>query len=201
MSNSPNDRYARQIQFAPIGAEGQQLLTQARVAVLGCGALGSVAAEILARAGVGRLRLIDRDVVEWTNLQRQSLFDQRNAVEGTAKAQAAAQRLASINDAIEIEPLVSDVTPDNISEILNDSDLVIDGTDHFAIRFLINDWSLATSTPWVHGGCVGAIGQVMLFTGKGNPCFRCVVPEPPPIEAIETCDTAGVVWISDAYDR
>jgi adenylyltransferase/sulfurtransferase len=190
---SQPDRYARQIQFAPIGPEGQQQIERAKVAVLGCGALGTVAAEILARAGVGQLRLIDRDIVEWSNLQRQSLFDQQDAAAGHAKAAAAAQRLSAINSQIQIDPLVVDVTCDNIARLLDGVDLVIDAADNFATRLLLNDWSLSTRSPWVHGGCVGATGQVKLFTGQGNPCFRCLVPELPPASAVPTCDTAGVV--------
>ncbi len=187
------DRYARQRQFAPIGAEGQERIAAATVAVLGCGALGTVASELLARAGVKSLRIVDRDVVEWSNLQRQSLFDESDAEHGTAKADAAVEKLTRINSTIEILPLVADVTADNIDELLGGVDLVIDATDNFPIRMLLNDWSLATETPWVHGGCVGGGGQVMLFDGRGNPCFRCLVPDIPPPGAVATCDTAGVV--------
>ena len=187
------DRYARQSQFAPIGADGQLQIAGSRVAVLGCGALGSVAAELLGRAGVGHLKIIDRDVVEWTNLQRQSLFDETDAQQARSKAQAASQRLEKINSSIEIEPIVADITTENIRGFLQDVDLVIDAADNFAIRFLLNDWSLSTATPWVHGGCVGATGQVRLFSGHGAPCFRCVVPQPPPAAAVDTCDTAGVI--------
>lgn len=193
MSNSPENRYARQVQFAPIGAEGQRRILESSVAVVGCGALGTVAAEILARSGVGALRLVDRDVVEWTNLQRQSLYDERNAVAADSKADAAARRLSQINSTIEVVPIVVDLTPDNIQATLGDVDLVIDASDNFAVRFLLNDWSLSTTTPWVHGGCVGATGQVRLFHGSGKPCFRCLVPEPPPAASVQTCDTAGVV--------
>lgn len=192
-SDSRSERYARQVQFAPIGVDGQQRIGSSRVAVLGCGALGTVAAEILARAGVGHLRLIDRDVVEWTNLQRQSLYVEQDAIAGRSKADAARERLAEINSSIKIQPVVVDVSSSNIRGILDGVDLVIDAADNFLIRFLLNDWSLSTSTPWVHGGCIGAAGQVRLFTGAGSPCFRCLVPEPPPAAAVDTCDTAGVV--------
>lgn len=192
-SDSPSGRYARQIQFAPIGAEGHDRIAGSRVAVLGCGALGTVAAEILARAGVGHIRLVDRDVVEWTNLQRQSLYTERDASEGNSKAAAASDHLAQINSSIEIEPIVADVTSSNIRGILEGADLVIDAADNFLIRFLLNDWALSTQTPWVHGGCIGASGQIRLFRGEGSPCFRCLVPEPPPAAAVDTCDTAGVV--------
>lgn len=192
-SDSPADRYARQIQFAPIGADGHDRVAASQVAILGCGALGTVAAEILARAGVGKIRLIDRDVVEWSNLQRQSLYVEQDAAEGKSKAAAAREHLARINSSIEIEPVVADVTSSNIRGILDDVDLVVDAADNFLIRFLLNDWALSTATPWVHGGCIGAAGQVRLFTGAGSPCFRCLVPEPPPASSVDTCDTAGVV--------
>ncbi|TWU58247.1 ThiF family adenylyltransferase [Rubripirellula reticaptiva] len=193
MSDSAEDRYARQIQFAPIGSDGNRLIAASSVAVLGCGALGTVAAEVLARAGVGKLTLIDRDVVEWTNLQRQSLFDEADAREGRSKAAAACERISQINSSIRVVPIVADVGAGNIRDLLGEVDLVIDAADNFSLRFLLNDWSLATKTAWVHGGCVGASGQVRLFTGQGRPCFRCVVPEPPPASAVQTCDTAGVV--------
>jgi molybdopterin/thiamine biosynthesis adenylyltransferase len=192
-SDSPSHRYARQIQFSPIGAEGHDRIAGSRVAILGCGALGTVAAEILVRAGVGHVRLIDRDVVEWTNLQRQSLYVEQDATEGRSKAAAASSHLVDINSSIEIVPIVADVTSSNIRGILENVDLVIDAADNFLIRFLLNDWALSTGTPWVHGGCVGAAGQIRLFRGEGSPCFRCLVPEPPPASSVDTCDTAGVV--------
>ena len=191
--DSQTNRYARQIQFAPIGRQGQERLAQARVAILGCGALGTVAAEILVRAGVGQVRLIDRDVVEWTNLQRQSLYTEQDAIDGQSKAGAACQHLVAINSSVEIQPVVADVTSHNIGSILEQVNFVVDAGDNFLLRFLLNDWSLKTQSPWVHGGCVGATGQVRLFTGNGAPCFRCLVPEPPPAAAVDTCDTAGVV--------
>ncbi|QDT01895.1 Molybdopterin-synthase adenylyltransferase [Rubripirellula lacrimiformis] len=193
MTDSPENRYARQIQFAPIGADGHAGIAGARVAVLGCGALGTVAAEILARAGVGTLRLIDRDVVEWTNLQRQALYTEADARQGRSKSAAATDRIAAINQDVTVDPVVADVSSKNIASIIGNVDLVVDAADNFALRFLLNDWSLSTETPWVHGGCVGASGQVRLFTGQGRPCFRCVVPEPPPASAVDTCDTAGVL--------
>ncbi len=192
-SESRSNRYARQIQFAPIGADGHERIAKSRVAILGCGALGTVAADIMSRAGVGHLRLIDRDVVEWSNLQRQSLYVEQDAIDGRSKADAACERLSAINSEIKVEPIVADVTSSNIRGILKDSDLVIDAADNFLIRFLLNDWALSTATPWVHGGCVGAVGQVRLFRSDGAPCFRCLVPEPPPAAAVDTCDTAGVV--------
>ncbi|QEG00047.1 Molybdopterin-synthase adenylyltransferase [Stieleria maiorica] len=193
MNPSSSDRYARQRQFAPIGAQGQQRIEQAEVAVLGCGALGTVAAELLCRAGVGQIRIVDRDVVEWTNLQRQSLFDSEDARQGASKAEAACRRLRQINDQVKLTPIVTDVHAGNIESVLDGAQLVIDATDNFGIRFLLNDWALATGTAWVHGGCVGAAGQVRLFDGNDRPCFRCLIPQLPPAGAVDTCDTAGVI--------
>lgn len=188
-----NDRYARQRQFTPIGEAGQQRILSSSVAIIGCGALGSVAAEILARAGVGRLRLIDRDIVQWSNLQRQSLFTESDADAAVAKSGAIERHLSAINSDITVESIVCDLVPSNFAATVGTVDLVIDAVDNFLLRFLINDWSLKTGTPWVHGGCVGATGQVRLFDGTGRPCFRCLVPTPPPPSAVQTCDTAGVV--------
>jgi molybdopterin-synthase adenylyltransferase len=218
MSNDRSNRYARQIQYSKIGRDGQDRLTAADVSIVGCGALGTVIAELLARAGVGRLRMIDRDVVEWTNLQRQSLYNESDADLGRSKAEAAAEHLSHINSEIRIDPIVADVVPSNIRALLDGTDLVMDAVDNFAVRFLINDWSLATFTPWVHGGCVGTVGQMRLFSGQGAPCFRCLVPVAPPASSVDTCDTAGVLgpathlvaslqsmaaiqWISGARDQ
>lgn len=188
----PEDRYIRQSQFAAIGASGQQRIEESDIAILGCGALGSVAAELLARAGVGRLRLIDRDLVEWSNLQRQSLYDESDAINASAKAESAANHLRRINSSIQINEHVVDITFANIDEHLRGCDLVMDASDNFGLRLLLNDWSLANEIPWVHGGCVGASGQVHLFRGR-SPCFRCLLPEVPGPGETETCDTAGVI--------
>jgi molybdopterin/thiamine biosynthesis adenylyltransferase len=193
MTQGRPSRYARQTRLQMIGMEGQTRLSRASVAVLGCGALGTVAADILARAGVGRLRLIDRDVVEWTNLQRQSLYTEQHARDARAKADAACESLSKVNSEIVCEAMVSDVTADNIGSLLEGCDLVVDATDNFGIRFLLNDYSLEQKLPWVHGGCVGTGGQVAFFSGKGFPCFRCLVPTMPPASAVATCDTAGVL--------
>ncbi len=187
-----HERYLRQVQFDPIGESGQRLIEAARVAVLGCGALGTVAADQLARAGVGYLRLIDRDLVEWSNLQRQSLFTEADAEAGAAKVEAATRHLRAINSSINIQEHVVDITPGNISRHLENVDIVIDATDNFAARLLLNDWSLKTKTPWVHGGCIGATGQVRMFTGTA-PCLRCLLPHPPAPGETATCDTAGVI--------
>ncbi|MEO1616014.1 MAG: ThiF family adenylyltransferase [Planctomycetota bacterium] len=188
-----SDRYSRQRQFSPIGTRGQEQISASTVAVLGCGALGSVAAELLCRAGVGELRVIDRDVVEYSNLQRQSLFDSNDAAQAHSKADAACRRLAEINDEVTLVAEVADVHAGNLRRLLAGVDLVIDATDNFPTRFLLNDWAIESGKPWVHGGCVGASGQVRLFDGASRPCFRCLVPELPPAGAVQTCDTAGVL--------
>lgn len=186
-------RYDRQMRFAPIGREGQERLCGATVLILGVGALGSVVAELLARAGVGRLRLADRDVVELSNLQRQALYTEADASSGLSKVDAAAGHLAAINSEIHVEPHACDVTPANILTLFHGVDLVVDGTDNFETRYLLNDAALETQTPWVHGGCVGASGQVYSFWPGRTICFRCLVPQPPAAGVTETCDTAGVI--------
>lgn len=188
-----NGRYSRQERFSPIGEEGQAKIQAATVLVCGCGALGSVIAERLVRAGVGHLRIVDRDWVELSNLQRQTLFTEDDAASTTPKAVAAAQRLQSINSTVQIEPFVEDLSPDNIADLARGCDLLLDGTDNFETRFLINDFCIRQSLPWVHGGCLGASGQVLSILPGDTACFRCLVPELPPREAMETCDSAGVL--------
>ncbi len=186
-------RYSRQERFAPIGAEGQQRLAESRILVCGCGALGSMIAERLARAGVGKIRLLDRDWVELSNLQRQTLFTEDDARQSRPKAVAAAEMLARINSQIELEVVVEDLSFENIENLANDCNLILDGTDNFETRFLINDYSVRHSIPWVHGGCLGASGQVLSVLPGETACFRCLVPELPPREVLETCDSAGVL--------
>lgn len=186
-------RYSRQERFAPLGTEGQQRLAAGRVLVCGCGALGSLIAERLARAGVGHIRLLDRDWVELSNLQRQTLFTEDDAHQSRPKAVAAAQMLARINSQIEVEPVVEDLSFENIENLSQGRDLILDGTDNFETRFLINDYCVKHSIPWVHGGCLGASGQVLSILPGESACFRCLVPELPPREMLETCDSAGVL--------
>jgi adenylyltransferase/sulfurtransferase len=191
---APNehDRYSRQIRFWGIGEEGQHRLAQARVAVVGCGALGSTQAELLARAGVGFLRLIDRDYLEWSNLQRQSLYGEKDVEDALPKAAAAAERLMAVNSSIKVEPAVSDLTPANVDDLLEDVDLVMDGTDNFETRFLINDFALSKGIPWIYGAAVGSYGLKMPIVPGLTCCLRCIMPEPPG-GSQETCETAGVV--------
>ncbi|MCR9293528.1 MAG: ThiF family adenylyltransferase [bacterium] len=186
-------RYSRQIRFAPIGEAGQTKISQASVLICGCGALGSLIAERLARAGVGRLRLVDRDWVEYSNLQRQALFTEADAASATPKAVAAAAALARINSEIALEPYVEDVHAGNIRRLSEGCEVVLDGTDNFETRFLINDYCLSSNTPWIHAGCLGASGQILSILPGTTACFRCLIPDLPPREAMETCDSAGVL--------
>jgi adenylyltransferase/sulfurtransferase len=185
-------RYSRQELFAPIGPEGQARLRRARVAIVGCGALGSTLAEMMARAGVGSLTVIDRDYVEESNLQRQSLFDEEDAARGLAKAAAAEARLKEINSEVAVRGVVADLAADNAAELLKDADLVLDGTDNFEARFLLNDVCLQAGIPWVYGACVGSYGLALLVRPHVSPCLRCVLEEMPGPGG-PTCDTVGVV--------
>jgi molybdopterin-synthase adenylyltransferase len=187
-----DDRYSRQIRFAPVGEEGQRRIRAARVAIVGCGALGSVQAELMVRAGVGTLRLIDRDFVEWSNLQRQFLFEEADASEGLPKAVAAARRLAKINGDVALEPMVADLTPANAADLLENIDLILDGTDNFETRYLINDAAVRAEIPWIYGAAVGSYGLKLAILPERSACFKCVYPEPPQ-GAQPTCETAGVL--------
>lgn len=186
------DRYSRQIRFREIGEAGQKRLAQSRVAIVGCGALGSIQAELLARAGVGYLRLIDRDYVEWSNLQRQTLFDEKDAKASLPKAVAAAKRLNAINSSIEIEPLVSDLVPDNADDLLAKIHLIMDGTDNFDTRYLINDFAVKHDIPWIYGAAVGSYGIKMPVLPRKTCCLRCMMPEPP-TGSQPSCETTGVL--------
>ena len=187
------DRYAKQVLFRGIGPEGQARIGASRVLVVGCGALGSALADGLTRAGVGFLRIVDRDIVDLTNLQRQVLYDEDDVASGLPKAIAAANKLRRINSSISIEPIVGEVSCDNVLELFRDIDLVLDGLDNFETRFLLNDASLATGTPWVYAGCLGSHGQTLpVFPGR-SACLRCLIDSPPEPGTGETCDTAGVI--------
>ncbi|MDZ4688401.1 MAG: ThiF family adenylyltransferase, partial [Planctomycetaceae bacterium] len=187
------DRYSRQIRFAGIGEAGQRALLGSRAVLCGCGALGTVLAETLVRSGVGFLRIIDRDFVEWSNLQRQVLFDEDDVRQQLPKVVAAAKKLAAINSTVTIEPVVADVNHHNIRELVADADVILDGLDKFETRFLINDVALDLGKPWVYGGCVGSHGQTMTIIPGETACLRCVIESPPEPGAAETCDTAGVI--------
>ena len=185
-------RYSRQVRFAPLGEQGQARIRQGRIAIVGCGALGSVQAEALTRAGVGTLRLIDRDIVEWSNLQRQLLFDERDAAEAMPKAAAAARRLIAINSEVAIEPVVADLTAANAAELFADIDLILDGTDNFETRFLINDVAVRSEIPWIYGAAVGSYGLKFAIVPEHSACLRCIYPDPPQ-GAQPTCETEGVL--------
>jgi len=185
-------RYSRQERFAPLGVEGQARLGQSRVAIVGCGALGSYHAAALARAGVGYLRLIDRDYVEWNNLQRQWLYDEADAAEATPKAIAARNALGRINSSITVEAEVSDLTPRNAEDLLSGVDLILDGCDNFETRYLINDFAVSRGVPWIYGAAVSSYGLSMPVLPGETACLRCVYPAPP-AGAQETCETAGVL--------
>ncbi len=187
------ERYSRQILFAGLGREGQARLSAARVLVVGCGALGSAQVETLARAGLGRLRVVDRDFVEESNLQRQSLFTEQDARERVPKAAAAARRVGEINSDVECEAVVADVNGSNVGRLVEGRDVVLDGTDNFATRFLVNDACVKHSTPWVYGAAVGSYGVTLTVRPRVTPCLRCVFPEAPAAGSAETCDTAGVI--------
>ena len=187
------DRFSRQTRFAPLGAEGQSKLAAAKVAIVGCGALGSVSALALVRAGVGSVRLVDRDVPELSNLPRQVLFDEADVAAGLPKAAAAAARLRTIDSAATIETVVADLTAANAAAVLGGVDLVVDGTDNFEARFLVNEFCCREGIPWVHGGAIGAEGRVLAIRPGVTACLRCLVPEPPPPGALPTCDTAGII--------
>ncbi|MHB8957842.1 MAG: ThiF family adenylyltransferase [Pirellulaceae bacterium] len=187
------ERYARQMRYPPIGVEGQRRLLAAHVLIVGCGALGSVLANTFVRAGVGTLRIVDRDFLELNNLQRQVLYDERDVTEGLPKAVAAQNRLRQINSQVAIEAVVADVDPRNIGQLVAGVDLIVDGTDNFEIRYLLNDASLRWNVPWIYGGCIGAVGQTLTVLPGETPCFRCLYPEPPPPGTTETCDSAGIL--------
>lgn len=193
MTSPEPSRYVRQERFAPIGEAGQARISASKVLVCGCGALGSVIAERLARAGVGTLRLVDRDWVELGNLQRQMLFTEQDAAQARPKAVAAAEALSKINSTVDFDPVVEDISFHTIEALADGCDLILDGTDNFETRFLINDFCVKNGVPWIHGGCLGASGQVLGVLPGETACFRCLVPALPPREAVETCDSAGVL--------
>lgn len=186
-------RYSRQELFHGIGREGQLRLGSARVLVLGCGALGSASSEALVRAGVGTLTVVDRDFVETSNLQRQSLFDEQDARQGLPKAVAAQARLARLNSEVRIVGHVLDVSAEEVSALVAEADLVVDGSDNFELRYLLNDACLKLGKPWIYGACVGSYGLVLVVRPGRGPCLRCVLGDRPQPGTSPTCDTAGVI--------
>jgi adenylyltransferase/sulfurtransferase len=186
-------RYSRQVRFGPLGAAGQERLARSRVAIVGCGALGSASAVALVRAGVGMLRLIDRDLPEISNLPRQLLFDEQDVRDGLPKAVAAKRQLAKVDGEVAIEAEVADLTAGNAGRLLGGVDCIVDGTDNFEARFLINDFACREGVPWVYGGAIGAEGRVLAVRPGKTACLRCLIPEPPAAGALPTCETAGII--------
>jgi adenylyltransferase/sulfurtransferase len=188
-----DDRYSRQVRFAPIGAEGQARIAASRIVIVGLGALGTVTADLLVRAGVGFVRLIDRDFVELSNLQRQSLFDENDVQNNLPKAIAAKARLSRINSTLQIEAVVDDVNPGNVEDLISDADLVLDAVDNFETRFVVNDAAHKLSRPWIYTAAVGSYGLVMPIIPGRTPCLRCLVGSLPAPGTSPTCETAGVI--------
>ncbi len=187
------ERYSRQMLLPEVGEAGQKKLLAASVAVIGCGALGTVVASSMVRAGVGRVKIVDRDYIELNNLQRQILFDEEDIARGLPKAVAAAEKLRRVNSQVRIEPLVADVNPGNVEEIIGDVDLVLDGTDNFETRFLVNDACVKHGIPWVYGAVIATYGMTMVILPHRTPCFRCFLAEMPAPGSTPTCDTVGVL--------
>ncbi len=186
------EKYSRQILFAPIGEAGQARLARSRVAIIGCGALGTVQASQLARAGVGTLRIVDRDFVEESNLQRQVLFDESDAAQNLPKAVAAERKLRAINSDIAVEGVVADFEPRNAEELVRGFAVILDGTDNFEARYLLNDVAVKSGVPWIYGAAVGSYAATMTIRPKHTACLACVFPAPP--ERLgDTCDTVGVI--------
>jgi molybdopterin-synthase adenylyltransferase len=187
-----DDRYSRQILFRGIGEEGQARLARSQVAIVGCGATGSALAALLARAGVGTLRIIDRDYVEPSNLQRQSLFDEQDASESLPKAIAAARKIAAFNSQIVVEPKVDDVVPANIEALLEGTEMILDGTDNFETRYLINDFAVKNSLPWIYSAAVGSYAATMNVLPGETACLACIFPDSPR-GIVDTCETSGIL--------
>jgi adenylyltransferase/sulfurtransferase len=188
-----SERYSRQILFSGIQQSGQEKLAAAQAVIIGCGALGTMQAEMLSRAGVGRLQLIDRDFIEASNLHRQIMFEEQDVAEHLPKAVAAAARIRRINSDIQAEAIVTDVNYTNVEELIRDAEVILDGTDNFEVRYLINDAAIKQDKPWVYGAAVGSYGMQMTILPGQTPCLRCVFPEAPAPGTSPTCDTAGVI--------
>src|SRR5437773_1107733 len=187
-----DERYSRQILFPGIGEAGQKRLLSAQVTIVGCGATGSALASLLARAGVGTLRIIDRDYVEPSNLQRQTLFDEADAAESLPKAIAACHKISSFNSQIVAEPFVNDLTAENAEQLLAGAQLILDGTDNFETRYLINDFAVKNSLPWIYVAAVGSYAATMNIVPGETACLSCIFPESPS-GVVETCETVGIL--------
>ena len=187
------ERYSRQVFLQQIGEDRQRLLMNSTAVVIGCGALGTISSSYLVRAGIGQIRIIDRDFIEENNLQRQLLFDENDISENLPKAIAAQRKLQKTNSNVRVEGIVTDVNYSNIDELTKDADIIIDGTDNFETRFLINDYCVKSNVAWIYGACIGSRGVMMNIIPSKTPCLRCVFETMPQIGSFPTCDTAGVI--------
>jgi molybdopterin-synthase adenylyltransferase len=192
-----DDRYERQVKFSPFGEKGQRRLRKSRVVIVGCGGLGANILNLLTRAGAGYIRVIDGDKVEPGNLHRQVLYTERDVIDGMNKAQVAVQRVSEFNSDVSLEPHVARLNADNAIELLSDVDLILDGTDNFESRYIINDFAVKTKTPWIYGGAVGANAACMTFA-PGGPCLRCLWPHPPKADQLPSGATHGVLSATPA---
>jgi adenylyltransferase/sulfurtransferase len=192
LNDSLHEKYSRQILFVGLGEEGQRRLLSSSAVIVGCGAIGAATANLLTRAGVGKLRIIDRDFVESSNLQRQTLFDEADALAALPKAIAAERKLRSINSSVSVEGIIADLSPHNAADLLSRFDLILDGTDNFETRFLINDFAIKNSKPWIYAAAVGSYGLAMTIRPSATPCLACLM-EMQQQGLEETCDTVGVL--------
>ena len=188
-----SNRYARQILFYGIGETGQKTLREKSAAIVGCGALGCTSANLLVRSGLGYLKIIDRDFIEENNLQRQSLFDEEDINKNLPKAIAAQKKLKKTNSYVHIDAIVADLNPSNVDDLFENANIVIDGTDNFETRFLINDYCVKNNIPWIYGACIGSTGLTMNIVPSKTPCLRCVLDTIPLPGTTETCDTEGII--------
>src|SRR5271170_4979994 len=194
VNDSLQQRYSRQVLFAGIGEQGQERLLASSAVLVGCGAIGAAAANLLVRAGVGRIRIVDRDFVEPSNLQRQTLFDEADARDALPKAVAAERKLRSINSSVTVEGVVADINPHNAEELFAGFDLILDGTDNFETRFLVNDFAVKSGTPWIYAAAVASYGLTMAIRPGVTPCLACLLSAHRPGQGLEeTCDTIGVL--------
>ena len=193
MTHAFQEKYSRQMLFAPFGPEGQERLRAASAVLVGCGAIGAAAAQLLVRAGIGRLRVLDRDFVETSNLQRQSLFDEEDAARVLPKAVAAERKLRAINSDVRVEGMIADLDPRNAAELLAGFPLILDGTDNFETRFLINDFAVKSGTPWIYAAAVASYGVTMTIRPGQTPCLSCLLESSNGAGLEETCDTIGVL--------
>jgi adenylyltransferase/sulfurtransferase len=192
MTLRPQERYSRQVLFPGIGEQGQHRLQESRIAIVGCGATGSALLSLLARAGVGTIRVIDRDYVEQSNLQRQTLFEEEDAKESLPKAIAAARRVAAFNSEIVVEPQVADLTPANAEKLLAGAEIILDGTDNFETRYLVNDFAVKNFVPWIYAAAVGSYGVTLNVIPGQTACMACIFPDSP-TGFVETCETSGIL--------